>query len=666
MTGFVQNIIPDIKEGKEEALDLFSIDDEKNLVTATWNQKEDGTIEIKENAPVNLKSTLEKYVMPYEYLLYFYIDTNETGFSEDLADKIIKDTEIVIAVQDNVTTTETVTTVQERREDEEEGESYDWKDGEETTTITESCSTTVGITYVNTWCVKAYQENSYSTEVLEMEDQDSKVINIKGKVNESKYQSLTDEKLVEEGTHSEQIQETNRETGETETRTINYKYKIYNRDKIDTRTISNSYEQGELKTEGKENTFVKAYQTNKMHRWVRTAYLFKIMENNERTKNMVDLTKYLIFKATNINYGKVEFDFSEFSLESFTTIGQFYGGTIQEKVWFALRNAGYSEIATAAVMGNIEHESGFDPSKIESGNSIGFGLCQWSFGRRKQLEAYAASKGVSPSDIQTQIEFLLAELTPGGGANGYATDETSGKSSSKYDGTSYTRKDWTDSEDIDKATIAFMALFERPSYDSSINHIDRRRASAKEYYEQFKGKTAPSGVSGSSIPVSNGTSEQKLQYLFPNGKPTTADQCKQYMQTITVPLTTKNGTKTSGNLTIHKALVQDVQEIFQAAQNGGFKIYEAMGYSFRKMNNGGTGNLSHHSYGVAIDINVTENYSHRGSTIYAGSFWDPSRSEFSIPRDGILVKAFEAKGWKWGGNWSGNYQDYMHFSFTGN
>ena len=112
---------------------------------------------------------------------------------------------------------------------------------------------------------------------------------------------------------------------------------------------------------------------------------------------------------------------------------------------------------------------------------------------------------------------------------------------------------------------------------------------------------------------------------------------------------------------------KDVQDVFKAAQDGGFKIYEAAGYSFRGMNNGsGSGNLSHHSYGIAIDINVTENYSHRGNTVYAGSFWNPASSEYSIPRDGILVKAFEAKGWEWGGNWSGNYQDYMHFSFTGN
>ena len=46
---------------------------------------------------------------------------------------------------------------------------------------------------------------------------------------------------------------------------------------------------------------------------------------------------------------------------------------------------------------------------------------QWSYGRRTQLEAYAASKGVPPSDVDTQIEFLLTEISGSGPAQGFAT-----------------------------------------------------------------------------------------------------------------------------------------------------------------------------------------------------------------------------------------------------
>lgn len=171
-------------------------------------------------------------------------------------------------------------------------------------------------------------------------------------------------------------------------------------------------------------------------------------------------------------------------------------------------------------------------------------------------------------------------------------------------------------------------------------------------------------IGGGEVPI-EGSSDEKLKYLFPNGVPTTQSECLSYITTVPVALTKKDGTKTTGNISVHRSLASDVQDVFQKVQDAGFKIYEASGYSYRQMNNGGSGKLSHHSYGVAIDINVNENYSHRGSVIYAGSFWNPSQSEFSIPTNGALVRAFEAKGWKWGGKWSGNYQDYMHFSYTG-
>jgi hypothetical protein len=78
--------------------------------------------------------------------------------------------------------------------------------------------------------------------------------------------------------------------------------------------------------------------------------------------------------------------------------------TYQEITWNFLRSKGLNEKSTSAVMGNIQAESGFDPSVIESSTGIGFGLCQWSYGRRTQLEAYG-------TDFNHQLEFLWSELT---------------------------------------------------------------------------------------------------------------------------------------------------------------------------------------------------------------------------------------------------------------
>ena len=73
--------------------------------------------------------------------------------------------------------------------------------------------------------------------------------------------------------------------------------------------------------------------------------------------------------------------------------GVIAGSEITEKVWNYLRTAGLPAVQAAGIMGNIYGESGFNPDLVEHGNGIGFGLCQWSFGRRTELENFARSQG---------------------------------------------------------------------------------------------------------------------------------------------------------------------------------------------------------------------------------------------------------------------------------
>lgn len=397
--------------------------------------------------------------------------------------------------------------------------------------------------------------------------------------------------------------------------------------------------------------------------------VLEILRKDKEISDYENTYKYIYYKYTGNDSYKTELDFSAYDTSGFNDTTTISGNSIEEKVWFALIGIGASEYAAAGVMGNIYGESGFNPKLVEGGyneNNGGIGLCQWtnssrgSTGRNTNLKKYAQKKGVTWHDEDSQVEFLITEIKGNGPAKGYA-----GKAfmTTNIYGRQYTENDWKKANNIEDATKAFCATFERPGSTYFYSSMQKRVDAAKKYYNQFHGKSQ-SATSGSSISVANGTSDEKLKYLFDNKIPTTESGCKQYMKTIKVPMTKKNGKKYNGNLTINKKLEKDVQDVFKQAQDAGFKIYEAAGFSYRKMNNGGT-NLSHHSYGVAIDINVNENYSHRGSTVYAGSFWNPSKSEYSIPKNGILVKAFKAKGWSWGGNWSGNYQDYMHFSFTG-
>lgn len=297
----------------EEAIKYFSLNEDNKLVTLSWNMKKDGTIEIKENSPMDFRTALQKYHMPYEYLLYYYIDTDYKAFSEKLAD-IVLDSEIVIALQDNVSTVET--SVQKQKLVTVSGENppidkatNGWQNvGTVENSKTESVRTKIDITYIETWCVKVYQANSYSKNILNMGDEEEIIVNAPGKVTETKGDKTLEEKVVD-----------GKAMGD-------YSYIEYERTLSTTHTISNSYDSGgDMKVDGITNKYVDLYIEQQMNKKIKEDWLFLILEKNERIKqaNLVDLTKYLMFLASNTDYGVTEFDFDIFKLETFknTTSG---------------------------------------------------------------------------------------------------------------------------------------------------------------------------------------------------------------------------------------------------------------------------------------------------------------------------------------------------------
>ena len=307
----------------EEAIKSYTIDDDRNVVIASWSQKEDGSIEIKTSNSMNLKTALEKYTMPYEYLLYFYIDTDYTHFVEDLADEVMN-SEIVIAVQDEITTTHTVETTEQMTDATLDRFDVDWHTTNTHDYITETVSTKVNLTYVSTWCVKTYQENSYSEAVLNIGDEEEIITEVPGRVTETSSTTKGADAIIvddAEGVYTHQkVDEEGRLVFDEEGRPVyvqdTYYYDILEHIITDTHTISNTYEKGEYKTEGRENVFVDLYNDHHMIAKVRTeGYLLQIIENNERTANLLNLTKYLIYKATDEAYGVLTFDFEEYSLE---------------------------------------------------------------------------------------------------------------------------------------------------------------------------------------------------------------------------------------------------------------------------------------------------------------------------------------------------------------
>ncbi len=82
----------------------------------------------------------------------------------------------------------------------------------------------------------------------------------------------------------------------------------------------------------------------------------------------------------------------------------------------------------------------------------------------------------------------------------------------------------------------------------------------------------------------------------------------------------------------------------------------------------GTSTFSQHAYGLAVDLNPFQNPYVKGDVVLpelASAYVDRDRVRPGmITADGVVVRAFTAIGWGWGGSWQ-NLVDYQHFSRNG-
>lgn len=110
--------------------------------------------------------------------------------------------------------------------------------------------------------------------------------------------------------------------------------------------------------------------------------------------------------------------------------------TVQEMLYSELRKAGMTHAGACAVLGNVQHESAFIPNNVEdrggisdaaytaavdngsyarlqfSGDRLGYGLAQWTYGSRKTAlyDFWRQSGKSSIGDAEMQIAFLIKEM----------------------------------------------------------------------------------------------------------------------------------------------------------------------------------------------------------------------------------------------------------------
>lgn len=163
---------------------------------------------------------------------------------------------------------------------------------------------------------------------------------------------------------------------------------------------------------------------------------------------------------------------------------------LKENIWNFFRNNGFSEAATAGIMGNIQAESGFIVDRKQSGGPAA-GLFQWENyntkeGRWLALNNYATARGKSWTDVGMQLEYALSEMSAafstysGKGGNGtYKNGQAWGWNQK------ISLDTFKNQTDVGTATEMFERCFER----ASIPHMSTRKQYAQGYYNLYTGKT---------------------------------------------------------------------------------------------------------------------------------------------------------------------------------
>lgn len=161
------------------------------------------------------------------------------------------------------------------------------------------------------------------------------------------------------------------------------------------------------------------------------------------------------------------------------------------------RGLGYDDATIAAILANMQNESSINPGRHEVGEGTGFGLVQWTPGSK--LQEHAAILGFSNyTDGDVQLVVLNAEIFNEPGLASWYTDAAyienyyaSGATPEMIGITPAQFRDNFMRWRPDTLAVLFMAAYERPSYDPTVNHVASRKEDALFWFDYIGGDLPP-------------------------------------------------------------------------------------------------------------------------------------------------------------------------------
>lgn len=216
---------------------------------------------------------------------------------------------------------------------------------------------------------------------------------------------------------------------------------------------------------------------------------------------------------------------------------------VEQQIAQALKGYGFSDEATAAVLGNLKAESGMDPASDEVMDGMfnyayerACGIFQYTSTQPGRGEYWAykdwcSANGRTWSDVENQMEWTFSGSLGGTWTARWGTAlARSGYYSNcpGYAGGAYyaTPDEFKAADDVDKATFSWMACYERPA-NGGYAHLDRRISYARDYLARL---TSGAGTASGNAIVAAAQSQLGVPYVWGGSTPGVGLDCSGLTQ----------------------------------------------------------------------------------------------------------------------------------------